>query len=424
MDVPPSHDTFFALRDRHVRAFVLGEIVASMATRFIAIAVGWELYERTGDPWALGLVGLAEIVPVVLLMLPAGHVADRFPRRNIAMLGYGLLCLAALGLALVSWMQAPVAAVYAMLVIVGAARALAAPSLDSMLPQLVQPHQLIAAQSWMHSSGSLSAIYGLAIGGVLLQVLGAAHWAYLVAAVLSLVYVGVLGTLPAIQPEPVEQTSAHDLFAGLAFIRRTPVFLAAITLDLFAVLLGGAVALLPVYEKDILYVGPSVLGIMQATPSVGSLLMGLYLAHRPPAQRPGQLLLLVVAVFGLATIVFGLSDNLALSLACLFLLGASDSVSNVIRSTIQQTITPDHLRGRVSAAEQVFVGSSNELGAVESGAVAALFGPVVAVVSGGIGTLAVVVIVAAIWPALAQAGPLHTLAPVRQPDGEPELTSS
>jgi MFS family permease len=158
---------------------------------------------------------------------------------------------------------------------------------------------------------------------------------------------------------------------------------------------------------------------MQAAPSAGSLLMGLVLAHRPPSQRPGRLLLLVVAVFGLITIVFGLSDSLALSLVCLFLLGASDSVSNVIRATIQQTITPDHLRGRVSAAEQLFVGFSNELGAVESGGVAALFGPVFAVVSGGVGTVVVVAVVALIWPALVQAGPLHTLAPAGKPDGEP-----
>jgi hypothetical protein len=225
------------------------------------------------------------------------------------------------------------------------------------------------------------------------------------------VYVAVLGTLPAIRPSPVEQTSARDLFAGLAFIRRTPVFLAAITLDLFAVLLGGAVALLPVFAKDVLAVGPSVLGVLQAAPSVGALLMGLVLAHRPPSRRPGQVLLLVVAAFGLVTIVFGLSVSLALSLGCLVLLGAFDAVSNVIRATLQQTLTPDGLRGRVAAAEQVFVGFSNELGAVESGAVAALFGPVIAVVSGGVGTLAVVIAVMLIWPALVRAGPLDTLRP-------------
>jgi MFS family permease len=411
MDSTPSPATFHALRDSHVRAFVIGEILSSMATRLISLAVGWELYERTNDPWALGLIGVAEIVPVILLMLPAGHAADRFPRRNVAMLGFGLIGLAAMGLALVSGAQAPVGWVYLMLAVIGTARALASPSIESMLPQLVPARHLGTAQAWIESGGQLSAIGGVVAGGILLAAAGAAGWAYLVAAGLCAAYVAVLRTLPAIRPPHVEQTSARDLFAGLAFIRRTPVFLAAITLDLFAVLFGGAVALLPVFAKDILAVGPSGLGVLQAASSVGALLTGLYLAHRPPPQRPGRLLLFVVAAFGLATIVFGLSSSFALSLVCLFSLGAFDAVSNVIRGTLQQTVTPDHVRGRVSAAEQVFVSFSNELGAVESGAVAALFGSVVAVVSGGVGTLVVVAVVALACPALARIGPLHTLQP-------------
>jgi hypothetical protein len=411
MDPSPTPDRFAALRDAHIRALVLGEIVSSTATRCISIAVGWELYELTHDPWALGLIGVAEIVPAVLLMLPAGHAADRFPRRNVAMLGYALLSLTAVGLALVSWMQAPVAWIYAMLAVIGTARALASPSIDSMLPQLVHPRHLIAAQAWMESSGQLSSIGGVVAGGLLVAAVGAAYWAYIFAAGLCIVYVAVLGTLPAIRPVRIEKTSAGDLFAGLAFIRRTPVFLAAITLDLFAVLLGGAVALLPIFAKDILVVGPSVLGILQAAPSVGALVMGLVLAHRPPSRRPGLLLLVVIAAFGLATIGFGLSRDLALSLGCLLLIGMFDAVSGVIRGALQQIVTPDHLRGRVAAAEQVFVGFSNELGAVESGAVAALIGPVGAVVSGGLGTLAAVAAVALVWPALARTGPLHTLQP-------------
>jgi MFS family permease len=286
-----------------------------------------------------------------------------------------------------------------------------------MLPQLVRPRELASVQAWMQVSGEFSSIGGVIAGGMLVAAVGAAFWAYVVAAGLCLVYVAVLGTLPAIRPRRGKQTSARDLFAGLTFIWRTPAFFAAITLDLFAVLLGGAVSLLPIFAKDILAVGPSGLGLLQAAPSVGALGMGLVLAHRPPSRRPGRLLLLVVAAFGLATIVFGLSSSLGLSLACLFLLGAFDAVSNVIRATLQQTMTPDHLRGRVSAAEQVFVGFSNELGAVESGAVAALFGPVIAVVSGGVGTLAVVATVALAWPALARLGPLDTLQPEAQHEG-------
>jgi MFS family permease len=420
MDQMPGHDTFSALRDRNVRAFVLGEIVASTAARLISIAVGWELYERTSDPWALGLIGVSETVPVVLFMLPAGHAADRYPRRNVAMLGYGMLGLGAFGLALVSWLLAPIVLTYAMLAVIGTARALASPSIDSMLPQLVPARHLAVAQAWMESSGQVSSIGGVLAGGFLLAAVGTASWAYMVAAGLCIVYVGVLRTLPAIRPPRVKQTTRRDLFAGLAFIRRTPVFRAAITLDLFAVLLGGAVALLPIFAKDVLEVGPSGLGILQAAPAVGALLMGLVLAHRPPTRRPGYVLLLAVAAFGLATIVFGVSRSLVLSLLCLLLIGGFDAVSNVIRATLQQTLTPDHLRGRVAAAEQVFVGFSNELGAVESGAVAALFGPVIAVVSGGVGTLAVVAVVAIVCPALARTGPLNALRPdshEQDPDG-------
>jgi hypothetical protein len=227
-----------------------------------------------------------------------------------------------------------------------------------------------------------------------------------------LLFVGLLATIPPIAPRPSVLTRrARDLFAGLGFIRRSPIFLAAMTLDLFGVLLGGAVALLPVFAKDVLDVGPAGLGVLRSAPAVGALLMALVMAHRPPWERPGRVLLLAVAGFGLATVGFGLSTNVYLSLACLFLTGVFDSISNVLRGTLQQVITPDHLRGRVAAVEKVFVGFSNELGAFESGAMAGLFGPIVSVVSGGIGTLAVVGAVALAWPALARIGPLHTLHP-------------
>jgi hypothetical protein len=221
-----------------------------------------------------------------------------------------------------------------------------------------------------------------------------------------------LATLPAIAPRPSGKAQrARDLLAGLGFIRRSQVFLAAMSLDLFAALFGGAVALLPVYAKDILDVGPAGLGLLRSAPALGALVMALVMAYRPPWERPGRALLLAVTGFGLATIGFGLSQHLILSLACLFLTGMFDSVSNVLRATLQQVITPDYLRGRVAAVEHVFVGFSNELGAFESGTVAALFGPVFSVVSGGIGTLAVVGVIAVVWPALARLGPIDTLHP-------------
>ena len=207
--------------------------------------------------------------------------------------------------------------------------------------------------------------------------------------------------------------SAKEIFAGLHFIRRTPVFLAAITLDLLAVLVGGAVALLPVYAKDILHVGPTGLGWLRTAPAVGSLLMSLAATRMKPWQRPGRLLLLVVVGFGLATIAFGLSRNFAFSLLCLSVVGATDTVSVIIRMTLEQTITPDALRGRVSSINFLFVGFSNELGSFESGAAAGLFGPVAAVVGGGIASILIVGLVATVWPQLARIGPLHTLSPER-----------
>jgi MFS family permease len=404
------------LRDRSLSAFILGRMASGLGAQFVTVAVGWELYERTGDPWALGLTGLFSAAPVFALMLPAGNAADRYPRRNVAMLGYALFALAALGLAVVSRWEAPVELVYVMLLVIGSARAFASPSVDSLLPQLVTRRQLANAQAWMASAGQLSTIGGPPLGGFIIAATGVATWTYLVAAGAGLLFVGLLATMPPIAPPPgAAPRRARDLFAGLGFIRRSPVFLAAMTLDLFAVLLGGAIALLPVYAKDILDVGPTGLGVLRAAPALGALMMALYMASAPPWQRPGRVLLIAVAGVGIATIGFGLSTNVYLSVVFLFLTGLTDSVSNVIRGTLEQMVTPDHLRGRVSAVEKVFVGFSNELGAFESGSVAALFGPIASVVSGGVGTLIVVGAVAAIWPALARIGPLHTLKP---PDRE------
>jgi MFS family permease len=406
-------DAFDALRNPYVRAFALGKAASYTGAQIISVAIGWELYERTGDPWALGLVGLFEVLPVLVLMIPAGNAADRFPRRNVGIVAYSLLALSAIGLTWISWSQAPVELVYGLLVVIGGARSFASPSVESLLPQIIERRLFGNAQAWLVSTGQLSSVSGPALGGLLIAAFGSATWTYLIAAVLELVFIGLLFTFPAIKPVKAEhKQSVRDLFAGLAFIRRNPVFLAAITLDLFGVLLGGAVALLPIFAKDILQVGPTGLGILRTAPAVGALLTALTMAHLPPWKKPGRVLLLVVAGFGLATVGFGLSTNVYLSLFCLFLTGAFDSISMVIRGTLEQMITPDHLRGRVLAVEYMFIGFSNELGAFESGAVAALFGPIIAVVGGGIGTIVVVAVVAALWPALARLDPLHTLKPL------------
>lgn len=410
---PNGHDPFAGLRNPYVRAFAVGRTASSLGMQFISVAVGWELYERTGDPWALGLVGLFEVLPVAFLMIPAGNAADRFARRDVGILAHLLLGASALGLAWWSSNAAPVELVYALLVAIGAARAFSSPSVETILPQLIDRRVFANVQAWLISCGQLSSIGGPALGGVLIAVFGGATWNYAIAACLELVFIGMLLMLPRVAPPPAgAKRELRDLFAGLAFIRRNPIILSAITLDLFAVLFGGAVALLPIFAKDILEVGPSGLGILRAAPAVGALLTALLVTRLPPWQRPGRVLLVVVCGFGVATIGFGLSRDLWLSLACLYMVGATDSVSMVIRGTLLQMVVPDHLRGRVAAVEYMFIGFSNELGAFESGAVAALAGPIFAVVSGGVGTLIVVAVIMILYPALARIGPLHTLRPI------------
>ena len=414
-------DAYAALRHPFVRRFAIGRFAAIAGWQMINVAVGWQLYERTGDPWSLGLVGVAELAPVLCLMIAAGHAADRYPRRNVAIFAHGLVALAAIGLALVSWLQAPTAAIYLLLGLIGTGRAFASPSVSTILPQLLAPAEFANANAWLSSTFQLAAISGPAIGGLLIAQSGTATVSFAAAAGGQIVFIALLRTLPARRPlSPATTPSAHDLFAGFRFIRRNPLFLAAITLDLFAVLFGGAVALLPIFARDILDVGPAGLGWLRSAPGAGALAMALVTTRLRPWTRPGRTLLVAVAGFGLATLGFGLSRSFVLSLACLFLTGVFDNVSVVIRVTLEQTITPDHLRGRVSAINFVFIGFSNEFGAFESGATAALFGATLSVVGGGLATLVVVATVGIVWPQLARVGPLHTLAPAEPATGSPE----
>lgn len=380
----------------------------------INVAVGWQLYERTGDAWSLGLVGVAELTPVLFLMVIAGNAADRYPRRNIGIFAHSILTAAATGLALLSWLNGPTWAIYALLLMVGTARAFASPSVNTILPQLLAPAEFANANAWLSSTFQLAAITGPAAGGMLIAATGAATLSFALAAVGQLIFILMLRTMPVRVPMSTSHRTPSEVFAGFRFVRANPLFLSAITLDLFAVLFGGAVALLPIYAKDILQVGPAGLGYLRAAPGLGALSMALMTTRLMPWTRPGRVLLWVVAGFGLATIGFGLSRSFALSLFCLFLTGVFDNISVVIRLTLEQTITPDHLRGRVSAINYVFVGFSNEFGAFESGATAALFGPTISVVGGGAATVMVVLMVRAIWPQLARIGPLHTLAPAEE----------
>jgi MFS family permease len=405
-------DAYAALRHPFVRSFAIGRFAAIAGWQMINVAVGWQLYERTSDPWSLGLVGVVELAPVLFLMVVAGNAADRYPRRNIAILAHGLVAMAAVGLALVSWLQGPTVAIYALLLLIGTARAFASPSVNTILPQLLAPAEFANANAWLSSTFQLAAISGPALGGLLIAATGTATLPFAAAAAGQAFFMAMLRALPVRRPvAPATPHSAQDVFAGFRFVRNNPLFLSAITLDLFAVLFGGAIALLPIFAKDILAVGPAGLGWLRAAPGVGALTMALVTTRLPPWRRPGRMLLLVVAGFGLATVGFGLSRSLPLSLLCLFFTGVFDNVSVVIRLTLEQTITPDHLRGRVSAINYVFIGFSNEFGAFESGATAALFGPTLSVVGGGVATLLVVAMVRAAWPELSRIGPLHSLAP-------------
>ena len=382
----------------------------------LQVAIGWEIYERTGSALALGLVGLVTVVPVVLLALPAGHLADQMDRRRIVIIAQVLFISMSLSLALESWLQGSILIVYAILLINGIGQAYNNPARSALLPRLVPAKDFANAVTWSSSAFQTSAVVGPALGGLLIALQHKATGAYLLDAFLTSIYLVMLllirgGSDPRNESaagalKPREKMTLQSLVAGLRFVRDTKVILAALTLDLFAVLFGGATALLPIFAKDILHVGPEGLGWMRGAPSVGALIVMVALAHRKPMAKTGWTLIGCVAGFGVATIVFGLSRSFLLSLSMLFLLGLLDGVSMVIRSTLVQLWTPDEMRGRVSAVNSVFIDMSNELGGFESGALAAAVGPIAAVVGGGIGTIAVVAGVAYAWPELRRLGPL------------------
>lgn len=400
--VPTAHDPYAALRFRDYRLYLASRFLGTLAEQMLAVAVGWELYLRTRSAFALGLVGLAQVLPVIVLSLPAGHLADRRDRRRIVIATEASYALCSLGLLALSATNGPVPLFYLFIFLFGVAQAFNNPAGGSIVPLMVPAEHFENAATWNSSSWQLAAVIGPALGGVLIAVAGRSTPVYAFDAAAGLAVVVLLALIRAKQPprEATEATTLESLREGLGFLWRTQLILATITLDLFAVLLGGAVTLLPIYATAILRVGAVGLGAMRAAPSVGAVAMAITRAHLPPFRRAGRTLLLAVAGFGLATIVFGLSRNVLLSVAMLAALGALDNISVVVRATLMLTRTPDGLRGRVSAVNGIFVGASNELGGFESGTLAAAIGPVGSVVIGGIGTLVVVGLVALIWPEL------------------------
>lgn len=397
------------LRNRDFLLYLIGRFIASLGQQMVTVAVGWELYERTGKAIALGLVGLTQMVPMIALTLPAGHFADNHDRKRIIIFGMVGMALAGAGLALASIFKAPVGWIYACLFLGGCARTFMWPASSAFMPQLV-PRELFArAVTWNTGSFHLSSVIGPALGGAVIAWTHSATPVYVTEAIAASICASMVFLLRAqhsvAKKEPM---TIRSLIVGFEFVFTNKVILATITLDLFAVLLGGATSLLPVYAKDILHVGPSGLGLLQAGLPVGSFICSLALAHLPPIQNAGRTLLWAVAGFGVATIVFGLSKSFSLSLAMLVACGLTDNVSVVIRHTLVQLLTPDEKRGRVSAVNSLFIGTSNELGGFESGLVAQFFGPVVSVVSGGIGTIVVAWLVGRAWPQIRTIGKLDS----------------
>ncbi len=410
------YDPYAALRYRDYRRVLVGSVLASIGMQMQAPVVGWEVSQRTstepvfgeiGPELALGLIGLVQFVPVLLLALPAGQVVDRFNRKGVLMIAQSLIALAALGLAVLSWMEGPVPLMYLLLLVTGIGRTFSAPARWALVPMVVPMELISNAVTWNSSGWQLASVAGPALGGVVLAVIGPpAAYALTAACAMSCALL-VATTRPHQAMTRTTDRSLASLLAGARFVWRTKPILATLTLDLFAVLLGGATVLLPLFAKDIIHVGAVGFGWLYAAPALGALVMALVLAHRPPLSRPGVALLWAVTGFGVATIVFGLSDSFVLSFVMLALTGALDNISVVVRGTLVQVLTPDAMRGRVSAVNAVFIGSSNELGAFESGVTARWFGPVGSVVFGGIGTIVVVIAVLFLWPEVLRLGPLH-----------------
>lgn len=402
------HDPYGALRHADFLRYALGGTLANVGSAMQTVAVGWDLYERTGSAMILGGVGLVQVLPIILLAVPAGHLADRVSRRRIILAAELIVAACSIALAVFSLHRAPVAAVYACLGLGAVARAFLSPASASLWPTLIPSALYSNAVTWRSSGFQIASVVGPALGGLTIAWSHSAVPVYLADAALSLAYwLCVSGIAPRPTTPSREPLSWRSLLAGFRFVWDTKVILAAITLDMFAVLFGGATALLPIFAKDILHVGPTGFGLLRAAPAVGALAMAFVIAHHPPRRHAGRAMLGSVIGFGVATIVFGLSSWFGLSLLMLALTGAFDSISVVVRHSLVQLRTPDAMRGRVTAVNSVFISCSNELGAFESGVVAAWLGPVLSVVTGGVGTILVVIATALIWPELRRLQGLH-----------------
>src|SRR5436190_4040549 len=433
------HDPYAAFRLSAFRFYTAGNLISVVGRLMFVVAVAWEIYGRTHSATALGLVGLVIALPVVLLSLPAGHIADRFPRKRIVLVTQALSAVCSLALAFVSWnhLRIPnwaalrsgnhflysiasvferhtyfhfddlsIPLIYFILLISATGRTFGWAARSSYFPQLVPRDVFANAVTWNSSVFQIGSVVGPALGGLLIVRAGFPFIYALDAICAFSFFLLVLPIRSSDRGSSSERNAWRSLKEGLRFVLSKQVVLATITLDMFAVFLGGATALLPIFADQILHCGPIGLGWMRAAPGIGAFIMALLIAYLPPMKHAGKALLWCVTGFGIATIVFGLSRYLWLSWAMLFLTGVFDTVSAVVRHTLLQLVTPDTMRGRISAVNNIFIGTSNELGALESGLTAALFGAVLSVVAGGIGTIVVVLGVARVWPETRKIGAL------------------
>jgi MFS family permease len=402
-----------AFLSRDFLRYQLARVVVIIGAEAQALAVAWQVYEITHKAIDLGYTGLVLFLPGLLFILPAGHVADRFDRRQVILVCYALQAFCSLALLRFAWIGLhQVWPIFVVLFLVGTGRAFSGPASSALVPHLVPTRDFVNAITWGSAIFQMANIVGPALGGVLftLPLRSHLHGAALVYAFMLGCILWFLALVLSLRVRPGRMEhraiSKDVLLAGFRYVARTQVLLGSISLDLFAVLLGGAVALMPIFAQDILHAGPRGLGMLRAAPALGALVVSLWLMVRPIHRGAGAKMLICVAIFGASTILFGLSRSLPLSLAALFVVGASDMVSVVIRSSMLQLATPPAMRGRVSAVNSLFVGASNELGEFESGLTAQWWGAVRAVVIGGIGSLVITGLWAGFFPSLRRAGAL------------------
>jgi MFS family permease len=415
----PHHDPYSALRIRDFRFYMVGWVASVVGSQMLEAAIAWDLYQRTKNPLSLAWVGLCSAAPIILLALPAGHVADRFDRRRIMILMQILITSCAIALGFLSYFYGPLWAIYSIIFLAAVGKAIGWPARAALIPSLVPAEIFHNAIAWNTTAFESSSMAGSALAGVLIAWKHAAP--YCVTAVCGIIFIS---TILPIKKRPAatkrEPMTLESVAAGVRYVLDHQIILAMITLDLFAVLLGGATYILPIFATDILQVGAHGFGILRASFSIGALSCALVLAHLPPMKRAGRALLLAVTAYGIATIIFGLSKNFWLSVSMLFLTGVFDNISVFVRHTLVQILTPDSMRGRVSAVNNIFVGASNELGGFESGLTARFLGAAVSVIGGGIGTVLVVVLTNLKWPAVRRFG---SLADARPQDLKPAAVS-